>query len=347
MDPENVFDQEIVPQFDESDFIPMNFDDDGGTPPPPPNSEASSEENQNQNQGNQGNDDAGKEGNQNQDLVFNDDISALQSKDETQKVIEKLKAEGYEVKRNDDNSPDKKTELEINQLKNIVETATNFIKKPNLELIRIKFENDKAQQYKNSGRENMIGKEEFKIEVEAELSRFEDDPVIAEIMADKLRNEIKETVIKQNNDKLETINSELQRKYTEKLTENRNRLQESFKKYHKEGFLNVKPSPEEINEVYQDIISNNFAKSVKDNPNELVEFALFRKYKTQILEAFGGGTYGDGVADAFKTIEGKDKATHFGTSMNNQNSNEKSEKVNTWSSVIAENDERLKGAVVV
>jgi hypothetical protein len=349
MDPENkLFDQEIVPQFEDSDFIPMNFDNDVQVPSVP-GADANSAQDGNQNPQNPNapaNPPAAGE-DQNQDIVFNDDISGLKPLDETDKTIEELKAKGYNVTKSEENETDKKTELEINQLQKTIESADKFLQKPHLDLIKIKFETDKASQYRAVGKEALIGSEVFNIEVEAELSRFEDDPVIAEIMADKIRNEVKETVVKQSKERLNAINSEIEKKFTEKQNANKQNLQTSLKKYHADGFLNFKPTGEELNEVYQNFISGNFAKSVKDNPDVMVEFALFQKYKTQLLEAFGGGTYGKGVADAVKTIQGDQKPTHFGTALNPQNSSEKSKNNSNWSSVIAENDDRLKDKVVI
>jgi len=100
--------------------------------------------------------------------------------------------------------------------------------------------------------------------------------------ANTVKEQIKSELgrLKDENKKLEDIkNSEQILKEKENEETIKNTLLDIFKE---ESFFGIKPEKEKINQVYNDIVSNNFSNILSTDPKLLVELAMMYAYKEEI-----------------------------------------------------------------
>lgn len=283
-------------------------------------------------------------------VVFDDNLETLEGETEEDKIIKELTAKGYVVNKQEEVPIDQQFREKLQVIDSVISKANEFIALPNVEICKEKIRTDKANFYRTTGRESMIGSEEFNIDVDAEAERFVDDPAFAEIYANNVRRDVREGILKQKQDEKEGITKEIDTVYNTKINENKSNLQASLNKKYKEGFAGQKFSQEELNVVYKNVISGNFTKQVKDNPDVLIELALFQMYKEKILGKVGGPTYGEGVKAAVDSFNGKDAtrsplgiAIDKSASANSRTGAYKRD----WSDIVDMNDESMKGKKVI
>jgi hypothetical protein len=320
---------------DDDDYLPVNF---GGNP-----------------EGQQ-NDDFNPQGQQDpppadEVIVFDDNLETLEGESEEDKIIKELTAKGYVVNKQEEIPLDEQFREKLKVIDSVIAKANEFISLPNVEICREKIKTDKANFYRTTGRESMIGSEEFNIDVDAEAERFVDDPAFAEIYANNVRREVKEGILKQKQEEKDGVTKEIDSAYNSKVTENKSNLQASLTKIYKEGFAGQKFTQEELNVVYKNVISGNFSKQVKDNPDALIELALIQAYKEKILgKTAGGPTYGEGVKAAVDALRGKEATrSPLGVAIDksaNANSRTGAYK-RDWSDIVDMNEESMKGKKVI
>lgn len=284
-------------------------------------------------------------------IVFDDNLEDLQGESEEDKLIKDLTAKGYVVNKQEEIPLDEQYREKLKLIDGVIEKANQFISLPNVEICREKIKTDKASFYRTTGRESLIGSEEFNIDVDAESERFIDDPAFAEIYANNVRREVKEGILKSKQEEKDGVTKEINSAYTSKITENKTNLQASLTKIYKEGFAGQKFSQEELNHVYKNVISGNFSKQVKDNPDALIELALIQAYKEKILgKTNGGPTYGEGVKAAVDALRGKEATrSPLGVAIDKSGSANSRTGAYTrdWSDIVDMNDESMKGKKVI
>lgn len=248
-------------------------------------------------------------------LVFTTDFSKTAESDED-KMISELKAKGYNVEKTDTDSVEKQFETRLNHLDGLITQANDFIKQPHLAVVTEKVKTDKRTYYKSIGKEASVGSPEFNLEVEAELDRYKDDPVLTQIYADNIRNEVRNGVLAKAVEDKQKLDSEIGEKIKEREAKTMESFQAAFKEHFEKGIMGVTFSNDQINEAYSFVLSGKLAQVTKDNPSILTELALIHLNRERFAEKLGGPTYGEGVRAAAAALTSDDKKrAHLGTAV--------------------------------
>lgn len=240
-------------------------------------------------------------------LVFDDPIIEKEQASAEKKSDDDLKAElekrGFKVDKVEDVDVNVQRTQELSRINTLISDAKNFLSLPPQKMVEEKVRAELARQYISSGRQGLIGNEEFQIELESELEQYTGNPALLNIYANNVKTEV-QNVIQQNEGKANQITSEIDTEVKEKLIKSRAGIQNGLTAIHGSGIFGIKPTSEETKEIYNSIISGEFSKTVNSDPNLVAEFATYRKFREQIHSKLGGPTYGEGVKAAAETING-------------------------------------------
>lgn len=270
--------------------------------------------------------------------------------DEDEALIEKLKAKGFKIEKEDVVNEDEVFQRNLAQAETAIAQAQKFIELPDTKMVSEKLKWDLAEKYRKVGKEHLINSEEFEIELEAEVDSYSSDDRMLKIYADNIRRDIKDGVlsksIKTKQDLIDSQTKKIEGEIESKKTE----LKKSFNQIFEKGFLGMNFEKKDIQEAFDYISTGKFSKEIKDDPNSLAELALYRLNREKIVSKIGGPTYNEGVADAVQALEGKDKSStsHISNAMRTQAGKGGEESISSkWSSVLAPDSEKLKDKEVI
>lgn len=275
------------------------------------------------------------------DLTFEDDVLGEQEASQEAKSDEELRAElekrGYKVAKEDENDKGNQRTQEISRLSSMIEDGKKFLELPAETIVREKVRANLSREYQQTGRGNLIGGEDFIMELESEFDQYSQNNALLNIYADNIKTEVK-NVINGTESQLNAINAEVAQENKKALIEKRTNLQGAIKSIHKSGIFGIKPTPQESQEIYQSIISGELTKTVNSDPNLVAEFGTFLKFREKINAKLGGPSYGEGVKNAVEAINGGTLKTESSlrkavksTAPGVTGSGEQSNRNNSWS----------------
>jgi hypothetical protein len=157
-------------------------------------------------------------------------------------------------------------------------------------------------------------------EINAEVETLEGNGVLS-YAAGTLRQTVKEA-LKQREAKVSAF--EQKENDSKKLSdsERKESIQESINEVFKAGdFLGIKPTKEDMIDIYKDISNNKHIEHLKTHPKDAVEFALFKRYKSVMEKNLNKPNYKAGVKNTLEAI-GLTGSEQTGKGLNNQDSDE-------------------------
>lgn len=240
-------------------------------------------------------------------LNFDDDVvkkqQSQQEETSAEDMIEKLKELGYNVEK-DSNEPQQDPRIaELEQHNTQIDNLEHFLEQDDKAVITEKERNNLIEMYKREGREHLIGTESFNDDLEANVEDIMDDSRYSKMYADNVKRDVREFLSKKTTER-DSVQNAITKDQNNKLAENRRGLQDSFTHFHKEGFLGIKPTEEDVKGAYKDITSRALSKELNQNPKLVAEFALFQRMKAKLESSYGGATYGEGVRDTIDKLNG-------------------------------------------
>lgn len=298
----------------------------------------------------------GVEGDPLDDVDFGDELTKIHAQRESEEedkfnendAIEKLKALGYNVDKA--STPENEDKLEINRLNDLISRGNDFLNLSDLEVVKRKVKSDLSQKYIDSGRQHLIGTEDFENEFEEEMLDYEDNPKLLQMFASNVRRDVRDNIKEYEEDKGKITNKITQREQ-QQLAQNRLKLQDSIKTMlgNKNGFLGIQLSVEDSKEIYNSITSGKFTKQVNSDPNLVAEFAAFIRFRDQIKERIGGPSFGEGVKAAVDAMTGNKGATKssLGTMMASPSSKNDGRSRKSWAMPTISDEELDKSTKVV
>lgn len=248
------------------------------------------------------------------EIDFDDDKVAEEDEDsfKAEEAIEKLKKLGYNVGKDEINDPSAEKLQKVNEIDRVVENIERFINQDDLVLCRQRVIQDLTDDYTKRGLASEINSEDFKADVEAQMDEYTYNTRMASLEAKTIRNEMKQFISEKTAEK-ETIQKEIEEQKNMEIKNHRLELQKSFKTYKDKTLFGKKLTAEVIQNAYKKMVSGEVAEKVNNDKNIQAEFALFLELRNEISKA-GGATYGEGVADTVKALNGEQPATK--TSLN-------------------------------
>ena len=219
-----------------------------------------------------------------------------------EEAIKKLEALGFKVDQNAAPDPLQAKEFEIKELDRINNDLKSYLKLDDMRLCREHVIDEVIKKWQSAGKDPDINSDEFKTEVEYEMVQFEDNPRLASLQANQVK-QILNNAIQKNEDKKTEISTEVKNTRDKAIQENRQALQGTFNGYNGKTLFGVKITPDHLKTAYKSITSGDFTKQIESDKSLQAEFALFLGLRDQISNN-GGGTYNEGVAAAVKALEG-------------------------------------------
>ena len=189
------------------------------------------------------------------------------------------------------------------------------MKQDDISVIKDSIINEVTQKYQRLGKQDLIGSEDFDLEVGMELSEYENNPRASKIYADNIRLSISEKINLNKSEKNKILSAREESEKAKKLEE-RVKIKETISKFNKEKLFGMEATPEILQDVYNSIVSNEISKIVNSNPEIIAEVAFYVKNRDSIKENFGKATFGEGVKATVDAITGKN-AQQTPTSLNN------------------------------
>lgn len=112
-----------------------------------------------------------------------------------------------------------------------------------------------------------------------------------------------EAQLKERVGRVQTAEQSTQLTEKEKAEAHKQNLQESINNVFKQGkFLGVQPTKEDMINIYKDISKNKHIEHLKVNPQDAVEFALFKKYRDVITKNLEKPNFNAGVRTALEEL---------------------------------------------
>lgn len=238
-------------------------------------------------------------------IDFGDNNSDPANEFKVDDAIKQLQSMGYNISQEQD--PLRVKEHEITQLDSIIANMTNALEESDEVLCRESVYEELAKQYKREGRQNEIGGESFKLEVEAGMEEFKYSDRLMKLQANATRNLIKSFINEKTQEK-EKIKSEVTQAREKEINENRTALKSTFTKYNNQKLFGQSVDQGTLIKAYQSITSGNFTKEIETNKDLQAEFAIYLQLRSNLQQS-GGGTYGEGVAAAVNALNGKTQPT--------------------------------------
>lgn len=241
---------------------------------------------------------------ENGNIIFEDEEEEEEEEDDEAKLIEKLKAKGFEVKSPENRSKEGQQQKEISRLSTIIKNADSFLSLPDEAVIRQKERNDLALEYEKNGRKEYVGSEEFNMDLEERIDEITSSKTTMKVYADSIRRDV-QTWKKNNENKKNSLIESIEKDRLNTITENRNRIKNELNNISNKGFLDsFKISPEVLKETYKFVTDGSLSQELEKNPELVGEFGLFLKIKDQLKDALSKPTYGEGIKAVFEGLSG-------------------------------------------
>lgn len=220
-------------------------------------------------------------------------------------AVEKLKALGYDVKKDAAASPEDYKRVEIQKLDTVISNLEKFTQKEDMDLCIQRATEDLKAKYTKEGMLQDIGGAEFNLELEAELEEYKYNPRMVSLEAKTIRNDINNFINEKKGEKSQ-LEADINKVEEEQIRKNRTELKNSLTPFVNSTFLGVKISEDVVKNSYAKITSGEFAKTINNDKSIQAEFAMYLEIKDQ-LKSSGNRTFGEGVAAAVHQIEGQGK----------------------------------------
>lgn len=233
-----------------------------------------------------------------------DDDKAPEKTDEfkAEDAIAKLEALGFKVDKSGEPDPIQTKEFEIKEIDRVNTDLKAFVQMDDLRLCREHVVEEIITQWKKQGKTIDLNSEDFKTEVEYEMVQFEDNPRLAKLQANDVK-QILNGAIERNEAKKNEIFNEVKSTRDKEIQENRQALQGVFDSYNGKVLFGQKIEPEHLKKAYRSLTSGDFTKQTESDRTLQAEFALYQLFRKDVANT-GGRTYNEGVAAAVKALEG-------------------------------------------
>lgn len=222
-----------------------------------------------------------------------------------EEMIAKLQAAGHTIsKKTEENAQPSQLE-EMKQHENTINQINSFIAQDDEVVAAEQIRNDILKRYKREGKENSFDKEEFEVEVEAEVEALKNSPGAMRVYADNVRRNAKD-YLQTVQGKFDAIKTQVDTAHNEKIQNNRKVLQGALNTYNKDGFFKLPVDQEVAKKVYGDIVSGSLSKKINSDPALIAKFGLFLELEDKLLDKLGKPSYGEGVKDTFDQLNGQE-----------------------------------------
>ena len=123
-----------------------------------------------------------------------------------------------------------------------------------------------------------------------------------EFAARSIRSDIR-NILDKKKAKINTFNENQKQTLEQQQKAFKDKVQESINTIFKAGtFLGIKPSKEDLLNAYTDVTKNKHIDHLRANPNEAVEYVLFKKYKQEIAKKLGKPDFKAGVKNTLENL---------------------------------------------
>lgn len=219
-----------------------------------------------------------------------------------EEAIKNLEALGFKVEKDGTVDPLQAKEFEIKQLDRVNNDLKEFLQSDDLSLCEQHVVDEIINEWKKTGRTPDLKSEEFKLEVKFQMAQFEDNPRLASLQANQVK-QILNGAIQRNEAKKTEISTEVKNTRDKEIQENRQALQSAFTNYNGKTLFGQKIDAELLKTAYRNITSGEFTKQIESDRSLQAEFSLYLQLRKNI-DNNGNGTYNEGVAAAVKALEG-------------------------------------------
>ena len=244
-------------------------------------------------------------------INFEDDAAPAEEDDifKEEEAIEKLKALGYDVKKDEPQNAFEAKQVQIQSIDQIISGLESYLGYDDIELCKQKAIEDLKAEYKKTGREGLINTEEFKLELESTIQEYEYNPRLTKLEANTIRNDINNYINQKKSEK-QGIVAEVEREQAEKIKQNRLSLQNKMTSFANKNLFGNKVNEDIVKNSYKKIVSGDFAKKINEDQELQAEFAIYLELKDRgLISSSGKATYGEGVADAVNALNGNNVKT--------------------------------------
>ena len=140
------------------------------------------------------------------------------------------------------------------------------------------------------------------------LERIENEAALLEengslpYAARSIRSSIN-NILDKKRTKINTFQENQKTTIEQQQTEFKEKVQESVNNIYKEGqFLGIKPSKADLLEAYTDVTKNKHIDHLRANPDEAIEYVLFKKYRQEIVKKLGKPGFKAGVKNTLEEL---------------------------------------------
>ena len=244
-------------------------------------------------------------------INFEDDTASAEEDDifKEEEAIEKLKALGYDVKKDEPQNAFEAKQVQIQSIDQIISGLESYLGYDDMELCKQKAIEDLKADYKKTGREGLINTEEFKLELESTIQEYEYNPRLTKLEANTIRNDINNYINQKKSEK-QGIVAEVEKEQADRIKQNRLSLQNKMTSFANKNLFGNKVDEDIVKNSYKKIVSGDFAKKINEDQELQAEFAIYLELKDRgLISSSGKATYKEGVADAVNAINGKNVKT--------------------------------------
>lgn len=163
---------------------------------------------------------------------------------------------------------------------------------------RVVFE-DKKMALQQEGKD--ITDPEIIEEINADIDGMEENKVLS-YAANSIRGTVRQALA-QKEAKVNEFDAQKQATQQQTETQRKEGIQDAINDIYSAGnFMGVKPTKEDMIDVYKEVNKNKDLQHVSSNPKEVVEFVLFKKYRNILDKNLNKGSYKDGVKNTLEKI---------------------------------------------
>ena len=162
-------------------------------------------------------------------------------------------------------------------------------------------------------------------EIENEVELLESNGVLS-YAAQSIKQTVK-NALDQKQSKVQKYDTDKQATIQQTEAQRKEGIQEAISTVFKAGdFLGVKPTKQEMIDVYKEVNKNKNIQQLSSNPKDVVEFAMFKMYRERLTKNLSKGSYKDGVKNTLSEIglSGSEQTVKPGQETQGNNEAEKS-----------------------
>jgi len=170
-----------------------------------------------------------------------------------------------------------------------------------------------------------IHDEEVADQIEAELEKLEDSGSL-KFAARTVREGVNSLRSKKIAD-VEAFDNKQKETKEQSIAKLKTETQGAINEIFKSGnFMGIKPKKEDLLEAYASVTKNKHIDHLRANPSDAIEYALFKKYKGEILKKLGKPDYKTGVKNTLEQLgmEGSQQTSNQGSETQESNEGKQS-----------------------